>query len=244
MAILADITSQFIPEVASCGSASKCYCITCTRKRATTWRLFAAWRQVARATNNEPASIKLATFCNRYATSTHQFNEVVLIVQDIGNCNGEYAAGITAQIMTYCNPPTVNVVQTEYMSCNIKCPIWTGETRVLTYWYDPELAHWGPTSYVWRHMERQRLYKMFYQSWQDAALYDNKEIFKFLTNSVCKMENGKYKNNVYILSNHQVELPDTTETRVINRRAVVVSKKIEIFVWPQYWLNLEAAAGF
>lgn len=242
MAILADITSEFISEVPECGSASKCYCITCTRKRAYTWRLFAAWRQVARDTNNDPAPIKLHTFCTKYATSVLQYNQVVVVVQDIGNCNGEYAAGITAQIMAYCNAPTAQTVSIEYMSCAIYKPQWTGEPQILTLWYDALLT--GLNRYRWVYIRRKTLFRYFHQSYEQAILGDMKNKFKKLRNSVpVRLEDGTFKNKIYMLSNSGVEVPDSSASIDLSVVDVFDPNDARVGVWDLYWGFYEQAFG-
>lgn len=240
-AILSDITNEFKTEVPECGSSLKCYCITCTRKRGYTWRLFAAWRQAARNSNCDPASIKLYTFATQYATSVLEYNEVVVVVQAIGNCNGEYAAGITAQIMEYCNPPTVQAVAIEYMSCNIKHPLWTGDAHVLTFWYDH--LQLGVNRYRWVYLRRKTLFRYFTESHTEAVMPDIKKKFLLLRNTVPAMENGKYKNKLYILMHRAVKVADSKIIVDLTVNDVFDPNGGRIGVWNQYWGFYEQAFG-
>lgn len=239
-AILADITDEFKTEIPECGNASSCYCITCSRKRAYTWRLFAAWRQVARNTNNEPAPIRLHTFCTKYATSVLQYNQVVVVVQEAGNCNGEYAAGITALIMAYCNPPTAPHVSIEYMSCSIKKPLWTGEPQVLTLWYD---TFQQESRYRWVYMYRKTIFRYFHQSYEQAILRDMKNKFNKLRNSVPALQDGKFKNKIYILSNEAVEVPDSLGKIDLTIMDVFDPNDARVGAWDLYWSFFEQALG-
>lgn len=240
--ILDDITDEFKTEIPKCGEASKCYCITCTRKRAYTWRLFAAWRQVGRDTNNDPAPIKLITFCTKYATSVLQYNQVVVVVQHIGNCNGEYAAGITALIMAYCNPPTAQAVSIEYMSCSFKQPLWTREEpEVLTFWHEGLLT--GVNGYRWNYLKRKNLFRYFHKSYEQALLHDMKDKFKKLRNSVPVTVDGKFKNKIYILSNAGVKVPDSNAFIDLSMVDVFDQNNNRIGVWDLYWEFYEKAFG-
>lgn len=231
MAILADITSQFVPEVPACGSASKCYCIKCTRIRAKTFKLFAAWRQVARASHpKDPAPMKLNYFENHYATCFQEYNVLVGVVQDAGNCNGSYAAHITVQIMSYATDPSCKIVFNEYLGNNVTRPIWMPEPEILTYWYDPEREFWNGTGWRWVYLKRRRLFRILFESMEDSLMPDMKHAFEILKNSVPKLMNGKFKNKMYIFSPSQVIIPDS-------------SKTIELYTWPQYWMHYEAAFG-
>lgn len=198
--ILVAITQDFEPEIKLCGSASKCYCITCTRKRATTWKLFAAWRQVVRGKKN-PAPVTLDTICNRYATSHPVFNEVVSVVQDHGNCNGLYAAGIATLIITYANPPTAAVVSIDYLNGTLLQSSWVGEPEVLTYWYDPQVNPAG-TDHRWAYLKRRTLFAIFNETYNESMRLMPKitGAFDLLRRSVPMLSGGKFKNQVYIIN--------------------------------------------
>jgi len=236
--ILADITSEFKTEISECGSASKCYCITCTRKRATTFKLFAAWRQVVRDQKNR-APVTLNVICNKYATSKLQFNEVVQIVQYHGNCNGHYAAGIAAEIITYTNPPTASVVAIEHLNGALLHPEWVGRPEVLTYWYDPFMFHGVSVNYYWVRIERQKLFKYFNECYMDAIMPDVQHAFDKLRRSVPMLSSGKFKNQLYILSSVRAIL-NGNETIELNH---VTSQGDVIGYWHQYWYYLEKVVG-
>src|SRR5689334_16487786 len=122
---LADITSQFQPEVPECGSTNKCYCITCTNKRAVAWQCFAAWRQVVR-NKKDPAPIKCSNhqWELKYGTSAPVFNVVVV----------HFGDALTREIIEYTNEPSAYAVSREYLSCNWRHPCWLEKTQVMTKW--------------------------------------------------------------------------------------------------------------
>lgn len=237
--ILSDITQDFKTEITECGTASKCYCITCTRIRATTFKLFAAWRQVVRG-KKDPAPIKIKNL-NPYVSSVLTYNQVVQVVQDHANCNGDYAAGIATLIIFYANPPTAIEVAVEYLSGTVVQPKWVGEPEVLTYWYCPnENTITGFfTDHRWVYIQRRTLFKIFNETYHESKNPTMVLAFDQLRKSVPALSGGKFKNQVYIINCGCVNINGSKNIHFID----VAAGGLTIGLWSRYFYYLEKVLG-
>lgn len=229
--ILSDITEEFKSEVPECGNASKCYCYECTEKRGSTFILFAAWRQVVRNKKDTvPIKKSFELIENKYASSHLIYNVVVAKVQEVANCNGLYAADLTALIITYTNSPTAIVVANEYLNGTLLYPEFVGSARVLTYWYDFQIELELPVNHRWFYMNRKDLFKIFTNSYENAKKFEIHQAFDKLRKSVPMLSGGKFKNSLYILSPIRVII-NGTETVELN---IKVDENLTIGQWPEY----------
>ena len=188
----------------------------------------------------------LNAICNQYASSRWEFNEVVAVVQYEGNCNGNYAAGIAAEIITYAFPPTASVVAIEYLNGTVVHPCWVGEPEVLTYWYAPE--NLDGTDYRWCYLRRRTLFKMFNESYEAAIMPDIRALFDKLRRSVPMLNNGKFKNQLYILSSIKVIINGSIDEQdQMNLHCRGNDRDNPIFniigLWALYWSCYEKAFG-
>ncbi len=206
--VLGDITEEFKNEVPECGSASKCYCVTCVKTRSHTFKLFASWRQVVR--NKKPEAVpNLEVIATKYASSHTSFNAVVEMIQYYFNCNGLFAADIATPIIMYTNAPTAQMVATEYLSCNKLRVDWIAASQVLTKWTTNEInLITGEINYMWLYIPRQVLFKIFKKAWYNALMSDVKDKFNALCHEVVRRNRSTFVNKVFYISPRIVFVAD------------------------------------
>lgn len=214
--------SKFDAEVPELGDAALCYCFDCTDARAKQWLRDAVPEEPRRSDNLIRYNIDLENE-NKLEEVTDE-EEIYYILGDKTGSFDFAAIIIQYGIVPKAMDKTLDILDGSRRTCK-----YLKKSKVLVAWARPNILHpdQGADNYIFKHMDRVELFKMFRITEHECDMPDLKYWFDRLKRMVVARQGGKFKNNLFVLQPQSIFVAD--EHLAINPEPM----------WFQYWRFLE-----